>query len=388
MLYLLSKEFSLSSFFVSVRISNWRFSFLPYIVGICYLFLLLFEFELSISSLLNLFLFLLTSTGFAALGYFINEYFDRTSDALAGKKNYLADISNPKQVLFLLIILVLTFIPWLILPSDKWSWILIGLEITLFLAYSLPFPRLKNVWLVSAGIDTAYAYIIPFLLASHTFFLFAEKPVQPLFILFVFISFFIGYRNILLHQVKDVSFDKKSGITTFPHKTGHEHTKDIIQLCLLFEIICYVSFFIIKSVDTSTFLLIIISFLIYLLLGINKFIFSLQKSGSTWDNSYIDQFHQIYFPVLCIIVLAIRDFDWIILLPVHYYFFIPPHIRRFIKYDLLKRFKEIYIEFAIWIRWIINHIIYLSFHLFGVDLNKEKVSAFQYIKKLLLSRLL
>ena len=77
------------SLLIATRAKDWRFSFLPQIFGNLYLWLILFDIPFSISSVLLLILSLITSFGFAALGYFINEFFDKKDDENYNKVNKL-----------------------------------------------------------------------------------------------------------------------------------------------------------------------------------------------------------------------------------------------------------------------------------------------------------
>ena len=90
---------------LATRAKDWRFSFIPQIFGNIYLWLLLFKIDFGIKGLILLLLSLITSFGFAALGYLINEYFDQEDDAKAGKINKLKFI--PKLYLIKLIIIIL-----------------------------------------------------------------------------------------------------------------------------------------------------------------------------------------------------------------------------------------------------------------------------------------
>ena len=130
----------------ATRISDWRLSFVPFIIGCVYFWASLLHLDFSFFHFLIFCLSICTSFGFAALGYFINEFFDKKHDAQAGKINKLAILTWPKQLFLFLLILVLCFAPWLVLPTSRFSIILITIEILCFLLYSLPFIRLKNTY--------------------------------------------------------------------------------------------------------------------------------------------------------------------------------------------------------------------------------------------------
>jgi 4-hydroxybenzoate polyprenyltransferase len=107
-----------------------------------------------------------TLFGIAGLGYFINDWADIRSDQLAGKPNKVGELSLGVRLLILILLCAFSFLPWLILPMNEYSWALIGIEIILFLMYSLPPLRLKEKGFLGIITDTMYAYI------SKSYFLF------------------------------------------------------------------------------------------------------------------------------------------------------------------------------------------------------------------------
>ena len=92
---------------LATRAKDWRFSFIPQIFGNLYLWLILFDIPFSISSVLLLILSLITSFGFAALGYFINEFFDKEDDENSNKVNKLKLVSSVNQFWLFVLTLVL-----------------------------------------------------------------------------------------------------------------------------------------------------------------------------------------------------------------------------------------------------------------------------------------
>ena len=159
----------------TTRLNDWLYSFIPQIFGNIYLWLLLFKIRLNGPSILLLISSLLTSFGFAALGYFINEYFDKEDDAKAGKLNRLSVINNRQKIVLFLSICCIVFLPWLFLPYDYISLELIAGQCSLFILYAAPPFRLKKQWLAAIVIDALYAYVIPFLLSIYTYRLFAHQ---------------------------------------------------------------------------------------------------------------------------------------------------------------------------------------------------------------------
>src|SRR6218665_977521 len=166
----------LNSLARATRLADWQYSFIPQIFGNIYLWLFLFKIRPNVSSIILLICSLLTSLGFAALGYFMNEYFDIEDDTKSGKQNQLAVISKQQKAVLFLSICCVTVLPWLFLPYDSVSLGLINTQCFLFVLYSIPPFRLKKQWFLSVVIDSLYAYVVPFLLSIHTYRLSLHQP--------------------------------------------------------------------------------------------------------------------------------------------------------------------------------------------------------------------
>jgi hypothetical protein len=243
----------------------------------------------------------------------------------------------------------------------------------LFLAYSLPFPRLKEVWFVSGIFDAFYAYVIPFLLSYHTFCLFSVIVINMQIVLLLTIVYFIvGYRNILLHQFYDLHHDKSSKIVTLPMILRNNRTKLLLGLLYLIEIIFYSLSFYLISERHNIFFVWLIIYLFYIAYRLYHIIFNnrhINKNLAS-NNHFTDIAYQIFFPLFCILFLVINGWKWLLLLPMH---------------DAkLKFYEVIYFIYRniifITCSTIINHLIYYFFKCLGVDLKKEKKSAIEYFK--------
>ena len=375
--------------FLASRASDWRLSFIPFIIGCVYLWLFYFQIKYSTEAIILFVLSLVTSCGFASLGYFINEFFDKKSDAKAGKINRLALLPGIYQFLLFSATLSITILPWLVLPFDKFSICLISLEFFLFLIYSLPYPRFKEIALLSNLIDALYAYVVPLILAFHTYSLFAGGKFDSFILLFSITAFVIGFRNILIHQVNDVFKDKKSGIKTLPAFLGVYNTNLLIKLLIFFEFVLVNAFSIDIFFKTPLFLIWIIFFNLYFLIklyrnrhGLSSIYISIQQT-----RHFTDHIYQIFFPLITLGLLLYLDYRWLLLLPLHLFFLVPKSLFENIKNYLLKmlsyaiglssRLKNIFFRI---LSTIVNYPIYYLFLLFGVDLKKENKSALEYLK--------
>ncbi len=369
---------------MATRAKDWRFSFIPQIFGNLYLWLLLFNIEFGLQALLLLLLSLITSFGFAALGYFINEYFDQEDDAKAGKINKLKFIPRLHQIKLLVIIALATFTPWIILPFDKISGILVTAQIALFFLYASPPFRFKNNSYLSGIIDALYAYIIPLLLSYYTYYLYSGSISInfPFLACYGVLLFIAGYRNIIIHYINDIFKDKKAGLITLPRAIGVQKTNTLLIYLLLIETILILLQIVIVASE--------ILLLWLLLIPILFLIYKAFKQAQKLPNHIIvnkpirhapDLYYQVYAPALVLGALVLYNFVWVVLVPIHIALFIPLfRLHPIISWFQRINFKRYYICVKQIISWGVNYAIFFMFILIGVNLKKRQLSALGYIK--------
>ncbi|MBX7183423.1 MAG: UbiA family prenyltransferase, partial [Bacteroidia bacterium] len=287
----------------------------------------------------------------------------------------LKGVSIPVVGLLFGLSLAVMLLPWLVLPFDEWSLILIALELGSFLVYSIPPLRLKRFPLPACLLDTAYAYVWPMALSMHTFAIQAPWQVHSWFNFLLAALFFIGFRNIVLHQIKDAVADFNSGRKTLPLVVGANKTYRILQLVLALEILLFTLFLLFFHRYGSLFAL---SYSIYLVWKYN----SIQKGLSPLPSQafqvfYLsDLFYQLWLPMLIIGVLVKQDVRWLYLFLFHL-LVLAFNFRRLI---LGGELAEIYHKTILHgISMVVNTIIYYVFRMFGVDLKLEKMSALDYL---------
>ena len=374
-----------SSLILATRAKDWRFSFIPQIFGNLYLWLILFNIPFSASSVLLLVMSLITSFGFAALGYFINEFFDKKDDTKAGKINKLMLLSGPKQLVVFCAILAFTFAPWLILPYDTNSITLIGVQVGLFLVYAMPPLRFKKVPYLSVITDALYAYTVPFILSYYTYFLYAgANTINILFIIsYGTLLFVAGFRNIIIHYINDIFKDKKSGITTLPRMLGVKATNNLLKFLVCAEAL--VGIFVIYLVGLQeAWLWLLCTAVLYLLYK------AYMQAQALPDDIIVnrpirhipDLYYQVYAPAIILLVLVIKNPIWLLIAPIHIALFVP----MFRLHPIISWFQRINFRlYYIWIRqltsWIVNYTIFFLFLLIGVNLKNRQISALGYLKK-------
>lgn len=365
------------------RSKDWRLSFVPFTMGCVYLWFNLFNLSFSFYHFSILILSILTTFGFAAFGYFINEFFDQKEDFKAGKINKLSLLSNFQKSLLFFSILLITFLPWIYLPKDDKSYYLISLEILCFLLYSLPLLRYKENIFLAGILDASYAYLVPSLLSFHTFSLIGvlSKDNVEYINLFFILLFFIGYRNILIHQVNDAISDKKAGLTTLVHYLGPQRSNWFLKVLYLVEIsLLIVSSLVLFKVKLleGFWLLIILVFLYKTKTTWSKIFVKDEYTLLKEERHFIDTLYQLWFPLTQLIILFLIDWRWLFILPIHALIFI--------KKDYIIEFWQNMKDY-LWHKslrpffsFIINYIIYFSFRIIGINLKSENKSALEIIK--------
>lgn len=167
--------------------------------------------------------------GFGLFGYFLNDLTDKEEDRLAGKSNIFEKQSPTTAALALLTALTLALAPWLYLPYDQTSMLLIGLEIAFFIFYSVKPLRLKRHFFASAVLDSFYAFAIPAALAVHTFSLAGGSVFSANFLLGLFLwSSCTGLAHILRHHQDDFRKDQITSQQTLPTVYGHKLTNKLV----------------------------------------------------------------------------------------------------------------------------------------------------------------
>jgi 4-hydroxybenzoate polyprenyltransferase len=365
------------------RSKDWRLTFIPFILGCVYLWLVWFRTPFSIEAMTLIALSLITAIGFAALGYSINEYFDQDDDARAGKLNRMALAPIQVRIGLLIAATIMALLPWMWLPSNPFSWLLIAAELNCFALYSFPVFRLKNVPFVANSIDMAYAYTIPMLLSFHTYSLFhVQSWPKWLWPLVACVSL-IGLRGIIIHQVDDLFNDKRAGIRTLPLTIGPRLTS-LLLACLMFaEILSFLMFaFMFSWIMPWWAASIVVSYAVYLaFLTQSKKGLLLAFLPLAPQRHATDQFYQIIFPMLMLVLVAFSNPWWAILIPLHIGVLVPLHVQQQIWHNARNAANRLYyMGIRKPMNATVNYSIYYGFLIVGVNLKKENSSAAQYLK--------
>jgi 4-hydroxybenzoate polyprenyltransferase len=266
-----------------------------------------------------------TLFGIAGLGYLINDWADIKSDLKAGKSNKVGELKIGVRLLILTLLCVFSFLPWLVLPMNEYSWALIGLEIILFLFYSLPPFRLKEKGFLGIITDTMYAYIVPSILASLTFYLIVPETdfdlLSYLLVLSIWLTM-VGIRGILFHQIQDHDNDKNAGVKTFVTRKGIPLAEQLVRSLLPIEIILFTGFFVFVIED---FYLLFPAYIVFIIIRYFQEGKNNQKvtlvNYRRFSYRFLDDFYLDYLPVLILLQLCISNYYYIPLLVLHLLFF-------------------------------------------------------------------
>lgn len=372
------------------RSQDWRLSFVPFIMGCVYLWLSWFKIDLNFESSLLILFSLVTTIGFAALGYLINEHFDIASDTKAGKVNRLAYVSNKVKLGLFLFSVSMALLPWLWLPHDNVTWFLIGAQFLFYLLYSLPFPRLKDVPFASNFIDAGYAYWIPLLLSHHTYALYANSIWAAWLPLFSIAVFLVGFRNILIHQVDDLFNDKRAGVRTLPMVIGVERVTFLMKGLLVQEVVFIVAALWYISIATPMHFFVLVMYILSLCLLVWRLRLHFASNYFAIESvrHITDGVNQYVLPICWLVVLGFQKPIYLIFIPIHLLFFFPRNYWQAIKnsilsiYTIIRRLVlSLYWKIYQVLSKYVNYLIYYFMRILGVDLVKENTSLVGYIKR-------
>lgn len=372
------------------RADDWWTSKASLLMGFVYLFALWFH--ISFEQFIPLAVFsILVIAGFASFGYLTNDFFDKEKDKQSGKRNFLLDKSISYQIGSMIVSISLIVIPWFFLPSTALSYWLIAAQLVLFLVYSCPPIRLKEKGAAGVLVDSLYAHAVPTILAAYTFFLASSisVPYTEFAILFLW-QLMSGARNILIHQLEDKSSDKTSETKTFAGSVDPKRILQILQAVISLELILFLTFFSLLTIGDHWFgVCIVVAFLLSFQ-DIFWYMFLTNEDLPEPPLRYFpNNVYEKWLPALYLIILSISNPYFLILLLLHITLFnfklyhrmihTASNIRNGLPVGEIR--YGIIIPIRIFGSRVVNHFIYYTFRIVGVDLKKEQMSALEYLRK-------
>ncbi len=309
---------SLSQF---TRYKNWwKYTAAP-LLGVAYflLFILGFYAQDSFRIIVRL---MLSITGFASLGYFLNDWGDIETDGKANKHNKVSSLSPLTKVLLLFVFGVLALAPWVFFRHYVYSVSLIAAELFLFLTYSFPPFRLKVKPILAPAADGLYSHVIPSLLFAGILFLIHEQNVDMIFI-YILILWKIssGIRYYLNHIALDRDNDVRSNHPTLATLRGNNFVYRLASRYFLpVEFISLIALFIYTGVRVNPYAIVFvpIALLVFFQEALSSFTF---KVTYNFHRVSLDDFYQRVFPLVSVLLLSSNDKLFLLLLLAHLFLF-------------------------------------------------------------------
>ncbi|MCB0508067.1 MAG: UbiA family prenyltransferase [Chitinophagales bacterium] len=332
------------SFLEKIQHRIWNNAQYKFSIIFCSIYVVLF-FGKSIPEKIILYILvsILLSIGVAGMGYVFNDWNDYKDDVKNKKRNLFVDFSKMNSVFLVVLFLVLSVFPWFILPFDKTSFVLIGLEFFLFLVYAFPPFRLKEKGIVGVVADALYAQVVPCLLATYTFSKITSDVEFSFFFIIIYVIWllFMGIRNILNHQLDDYANDKNSKTNTFVIQNGIEKSSALVYRFLIpIEFLLFIGLLYSLPLNFPIFLLV---YLLYMLIYILVFYFkqsTIKTNTATlfefFNKRLLNEFYEIHLPIILLLFFSFYNpfFIWILILNLImfsqlYYHFILNFIRKY-----------------------------------------------------------
>lgn len=303
----------------------WWSTIVPQVLGWIYFCLLVIELQPQFFSSTRFVLFFVSLISLAGFGYALNDFFDRESDAVAGKKNLLVQYSQNVALVFVLAPLVIGIVSWVLFNANLPANVLLVFQVIVLATYSIPPFRFKERGIYGVLADAFYAHINPVFIVLLSFGFFPVEGKWKFFFVVSLLPVLLlkGVRNILIHQVEDRKFDAKANGGTLVNQTGGLWAVYFLNKLLVAEIL---------------FSALLVAFLCFLLppmvVFVLAFIVVTYLKFSGWKLAYLPsrqlKFKFLYFmndlyecwmPFAFLVMLTTRDVRFIGLLLAHHILF-------------------------------------------------------------------
>lgn len=311
-----------------IRLKDWWSFIVPPIITFYCIGLILINAKSSILSslLLSFVLFLTLTISTAAFGFFINEWSDIKDDAIAGKANALSNA--PRQSLYVLLVLISCGIalPAYLLKLNNTTRLILLLQITLLLLYSIPPFRLKRFKYLAVILDATYSGALFYILAIIIGANFHRFSTTWMYLLF-FWAITKGIRNILHHLIQDKKHDAALRFKTVATSNNTSTIEHFIYYILLpFESLLFV-FFLYRFYFGKLFIILYLVYWIYILFRKNciiPFIVKRKQAITQSMSTEINVFYEKLFPLLVFMVLCYKDGRMLILFALYLIMYYTP----------------------------------------------------------------
>lgn len=276
-----------------------------------------------------------TILGIGSFGHLLNDLFDLETDRIAGKKNRMAEFTHRQRWGILFLAILTALLPWIWLPSDRFSYCLLIAEFLLLAAYAIPPVRLKDRFGWAVAADAAYAYALPSVLAAYTFFLAGKQDVDALLFGLLFCwQMALGARHYLNHLANDRDNDLRSNTQTLATRMGNSWIHRLgARLVLPAEGIAFAGFLI--ALGTHHQAAALVSAALWGLLAAFPLVLALARKHTPFSFRFsvltFDQLYQEWLPYGLLALLCIEHWYYFPLLIAHLVLLRSPYITYFFR---------------------------------------------------------
>lgn len=247
----------MKKFLKIVRWNDWYDSKLP-LFFIAYYYLLIIHNEVHLQNLILFLPLWIFFISLASFGYMLNDYFDKTADRISGKENLMITLSNRQQILILVTVLFIGIISFIPFYKHKFATIFLVLSYLSSILYSAPPLRLKEKGIWGVTCASVAQRVFPILIVFAIF----EHFKFDTFI-FIILSFLIGSRWILVHQILDHDKDVRANVETFVVNRTPMGIYNLMLFFFALEVISAMVFIGVIYTATSFVLLLLIIYFLY-----------------------------------------------------------------------------------------------------------------------------
>lgn len=243
---------------------------------------------------------------FYAFGYIINDYADREADKIVGKENSLIHVSKFNAAMRVFVVFVCGFLVAIYNHYDIKSLLIVIAIYILGASYSAKPFRFKEKGILGVIVSSFAQRSMPLLLLVS----YINIDVVEL-VLWMVLGFAVGLRYIFIHQYIDLDNDLKSGITTFLTKRKF-NVELTIKMVFVIEIVLVA----LLGWMHSNILIFVLSSIVYAL----QICFSYLTVHKIYKQNYwcsyicvpLEDYYNIYLPVIFMVNLILTEMFWII----------------------------------------------------------------------------
>jgi len=240
-----------------IRWKDWYDS-KPPLFFFAFYYLLLTLYKVDIQHLFSLIFLGIFYISFFSFAYMMNDYFDQSADRIAGKENFLSTLIGWQQTLALSTAFIVGTIALTPFYQQQTAVIMLILSYLFAVLYSAPPFRLKGRGILGIACASLGQRVFPLLVVYSVFEHFGLDTI-----IFVALSFLIGIRWILIHQLLDRENDLRANLQTYASSKPLEKTLDVTRFTLAIEIALALLFLVVAAAEIPAFLPLGVSYLLY-----------------------------------------------------------------------------------------------------------------------------